>query len=459
MRILVVTPYAPHRDGIAAYAVQSVAALRRQGNDVEVLSPGPSAAHHHLDLATPRGALALAKRVRAYDKVVVQFHPDVFYRIPVQPAQLLAGHLALTVAFAAAHEIEVVLHEIDYRWGRGSSPAAVAARRLWQTVDRIVVHTDTERDDLAAAFRLAWERVVVADHGADFVRRTRHDRASARASLGLPDDATCLLSIGFIQEHKGFDRAVRAFAAAGLAATGCRLDVVGSTRLDDPAVAAYVASLESVVRATPGAELHEGYLSDELFDRWIVASDAVVLPYRWIWSSGVLERAALYDRPVIAADVGGLAQQAARRGAAVTLVSDDAALLAALQQVAGEQPGIRAHSDEKWPDEDRTAVQNAIIERAAARRPSGVLVEARVVPAAAAGANADGPVAPVAGGSAAVRRLPPLALPSTGSTRFTARLVKGVVRRLTAWELDPVVWQVNALREATIAALDRQPRP
>ena len=41
MRILMVTPYAPLRDGIAAYAVQQVAALRAEGNDVEVLSNGP----------------------------------------------------------------------------------------------------------------------------------------------------------------------------------------------------------------------------------------------------------------------------------------------------------------------------------------------------------------------------------------------------------------------------------
>ena len=35
-RILMVTPYAPYRDGIAAYAVQQVKALRRDGNEVEV---------------------------------------------------------------------------------------------------------------------------------------------------------------------------------------------------------------------------------------------------------------------------------------------------------------------------------------------------------------------------------------------------------------------------------------
>ena len=44
MRTLVVSPYPPARDGIAAYALQQVRALRRAGDDVEVLSPGPSAA-------------------------------------------------------------------------------------------------------------------------------------------------------------------------------------------------------------------------------------------------------------------------------------------------------------------------------------------------------------------------------------------------------------------------------
>ncbi len=454
MKILMVTPYAPHRDGIAAYAVQSVAALRREGNDVEVLSPGPSAAHHHLDLASPRGALALAKRVRSYDKVVVQFHPDVFYRVPARPSQLLATHLALTAAFTAAHRVEVVLHEIDYRWGRGSSAAAMAARRLWRSVDTIVVHTDTEHADVIAAFRVPAERVVVTDHGAHFVRRTTHDRASARRSLDLPDDARCLLSIGFIQQHKGFDRAVRAFASAGLVGAGCRLDIVGSTRLDDPAVAGYVAALEDLVAATPGVELHEGYLSDELFDRWIVASDAVVLPYRSIWSSGVLERAALYARPVIVTDVGGLGQQAARSGADVTLVNDDAGLTAAMQAAAGERAALRAPSNAPWPDGDRAAVQAAVAERAAARRPGGLL------PASSADVDGGAPADPRRGQnaverSATLRRLPPLALPSPASTRFSARLVKGVVRRLTGWEIDPLVWQVNAVREATIAALER----
>src|SRR5439155_595594 len=127
-------------------------------------------------------------------------------------------------------------------------------------------------------------------------------------------------SIGFIQPHKGFDRAVRAFAANGLGARGCRLDVVGSVRLEEPDFLAHLSELERLAESTPGVRLHTTYVSDEAFDRWIVASDVLVLPYRHIWSSGVLERAALYDRPVIITRVGGLEAQAAGRASVLKAV-------------------------------------------------------------------------------------------------------------------------------------------
>ena len=301
MRILMVSPYPPIRDGIAAYAVQTVAALRREGHEVEVLSPGPSAAHHHLDLRGPRGPLVLARRVRGYDKVIIQFHPDFFYPHPSTPARHAAVSLALLAAVRAARRTEVVVHEIDYSLGRRRGPDGLAARRLWRRVQRIQLHTEMERRNMIEAFGVRPERTTVAAHGAHFVRRTRMSRDDARRSLGIPADDLVFLAIGFIQPHKQFDLAVRAFD--GLGAHGCSLHVVGSVRVDEPQHLAYLAELQALIAATPGAHLHNQYVSDEQFDRWLVASDVVVLPYRNIWSSGVLERALLYDRQVIATAV------------------------------------------------------------------------------------------------------------------------------------------------------------
>jgi glycosyltransferase involved in cell wall biosynthesis len=449
-RILVVSPYPPARDGIAAYAAQVVTRLAAEGHDVEVLSPGPSAAHHHLVLDTPRGALALARRVRAYDKVVVQFHPDVFYRVPSPPADMIRAHLALAAAFRAAPSVEVWVHEIDYTWGRGHGPLARAARAVWGGVDRVVVHTEGERDNFVEAFGVRPDRVHLEEHGAAFVKRTSLDRAAARRSLGLPEQGGVFLAIGFVQPHKGFDRAVRAFT--GLAEGGWRLDIVGSMRVTDPAAQAYAEELQSLVAATPGATLHDGFVSDELFDRWIVASDVVVLPYRHIWSSGVLERAALYGRDVIATRVGGLAQQAGQRDG-VTLVADDAGLRAAMRAATGDAvvaPVERGGWSVQGPGPLRDRIQAAVVARAARRRGAAVTT----VPAGPAAAR---PVTSLPGtGSGRVRQLHPLAPPALSSGRPGATSAKRLIRRLTGWETDPIVWQVNALRDATIAALDAQ---
>jgi glycosyltransferase involved in cell wall biosynthesis len=442
MRILMVSPYPPIRDGIAAYTVQAVAALRREGHEVEVLSPGPSAAHHHLDLHGPRGPLVLARRVRGYDKVVIQFHPDIFYPFPSTPARHALVSLALLAAVRAARHTEVVVHEIDYSLGRRRGPDGVAARRLWRRVPSIRLHTEIERRNMIESFGVRPERTTVTAHGAHFIRRTTMTRDAARRSLGIPEGELVFLAIGFIQPHKAFDLAVRAFD--GLGGQGCSLHVVGSVRVDEPQHLAYLAELQALVEATPGAHLHNQYVSDEQFDRWLVASDVVVLPYRNIWSSGVLERALLYDRRVIATAVGGLSHQAAARPG-VTLV-DEAGLAAAMWRARGQSALGPEGAEASWPagpERLRERVQEQVVARATRRRGLPVRTE-NGRPAAVTGQL-----------SLPLRRLPPLGLAPPTSARPGVSLLKRLVRRATGWQVDPLVAQVNALREVTIQALER----
>lgn len=438
MRILTVGPYPPMRDGIAAYAVQLVSALRAEGHHVEALSPWPSAAHHHADLRQARGVLAMARLARRFDRVIVHHHPDVFYPSPASPVVRLRQGLALALALRSGPSTELRLHEAQYPWGRGSSPSALATRLLWRSAHRVSVHTEAERDAVHRAYAVPLERLVVVPHGGAFAPRTTEDQATARRRLGLDPTAPILLSIGFIHPHKGFDRAVAAFAAAGLAPLGCRLHVVGSVRVDEPATAEHLEALRSSVAAVSGATLHEGYLSDEAFDRWLVAADVVVLPYRQIWSSSVMERALLYDRSVIATTVGGLAAQRSSRR--VVLVDDDEALSRAMATAVGCAP---AASAPHWPV-DREAVQIEVRSRAAAHRGS----------TPRPGRTPDRTMSH-GDASAPLRRLPPLELPGTASSRAGGALAKALVRRLTAWQLDVVVHHVNRLQTATVEALER----
>jgi glycosyltransferase involved in cell wall biosynthesis len=142
-----------------------------------------------------------------------------------------------------------------------------------------------------------------------------------------------LLSIGFLQPNKGFDRAIRAYGV--VAPEGARLYVVGSVWREDEASVQHLAELRRLAAGTPGVELRDSYVDDEDFDRWIVASDALILPYRHGWSSNVMERGLLYDRPVVMSRVGGMAEQGADRPG-VTLVADDAELAEALRRTVGD---------------------------------------------------------------------------------------------------------------------------
>ena len=133
-------------------------------------------------------------------------------------------------------------------------------------------------------------------------------------------------------------------------------------RVDEPAFLQHRDELAAAIRQTRGATLHDAYLSDEAFDLWLVAADAVVLPYRQIWSSGVMERAALYSRLVIATRVGGLGEQAPT---GTVLVDDDTVLTAAIAAAAGVIGSPSPSTPlEPWPDGDRDTIQAEVRRRA-----------------------------------------------------------------------------------------------
>ena len=97
-----------------------------------MLSPEPSAAHHHLELRTFRGLLELAKRVRRYDRVIVQFHPAIFYREPVTSSEQTRVAVGMLAVCAAARDIELRIHEFDYRGVTGESLDARLTRQMWR---------------------------------------------------------------------------------------------------------------------------------------------------------------------------------------------------------------------------------------------------------------------------------------------------------------------------------------
>lgn len=329
-----VSPFPPTRGGIAAYAEQAVVSLRAEGHDVVVASPEPSNAEYVLDLRKPRAGWRFIALARHCDRLVVQYQPEMLGPPGSTFPQRGRALLRLAAGLRAAPSSELCAHEVNY----GDGPHVALLRRLvrpvWQLADEVTVHSEVERRQFAAVFRIDLARIRVVSQGAHLIPRTDADRAAARAALGVPAGQIVLLSIGFLQPNKGFDRAIAAFAAAR-SDDAAHLYVVGSRFREDPIISPHADELARVAGETPGVQLREEYLADEDFDRWIVAADALVLPYRRGWSSNVMERGLLYDRPVIMSRIGGMAEQGTDRPH-VTLVGDDDELVDALRSLLEE---------------------------------------------------------------------------------------------------------------------------
>ncbi|MFA5787341.1 MAG: glycosyltransferase family 4 protein [Actinomycetota bacterium] len=438
MKVLVVSTFPPLRCGIGKYAFQQVKALRADGHEVEVLSPKPTASHYHEDLRGGR-----VRRIGAYarkaDVVYLHFAPDFYYR-SARALDVARTNLAFRRLFGRARNIAVVAHEVTVPPRAGWRPDWRTARWMWKRAPRVIFHTHTEAESLQAKLGVRLN-AEVQEHGAHFAPAARESRSDARRILGLPDDAVVFLCIGFVQPHKGFDRALKAFAS--LPRGAARLYIVGSVRTGEREHVEYFEALKARAAQMAGAGVVDGYISDEAFDRWMLAADRVVLPYREIWSSGVLERARLMGTRAIVSRVGGLEEQAGEDAA--EFFSTDAELAQVMARAAGVGAGSfeAGHADQG--PVDVKAIMAQVRRQAALRR----------------AAEGDGSVAGTGIGSRpdldrmmGIRFATPVLLPSS-RPRFSKvfTLGKRLTWRIVHWYMVPILDQVNAYHDASAKAI------
>lgn len=331
MRYLMVSTYPPTRCGIGAYAQQSVTKLRSEGHTVDVVSPdGQGDVKFAWDLRGGTKLLQLLRLFPSYDRVILQYQWAFYYRdlfVRQNRWDTLKTTLSFMLLLLRKRSLEVVAHEIPFLAGK----QGWIYKWKWKLAPRLIFHTSTELELFEKRYgvRLSRDRVEIRTHHAVFKRFSNDTRASARNRLGIDQDAVVFLCIGFLQRHKGFHRAIEAFKAAGQARA--ELYVVGSIRVPHPDNTQYLSELRTHVSNCPGTHLVESFVSNEAFDTWITAADWVVFPYCEIWSSGVLARTRLLDRPAIVSAVGGLPEQICERD---LIFNTDAELVSAFRTAA-----------------------------------------------------------------------------------------------------------------------------
>lgn len=276
---------------------------------------------YRLDLSSPDAAALSLDTLARFEKVIIHFAPGL---LPPGTNAYGAFHRWLLKAGRKYPKmrLEIIMHESQYpvSWRR-----RWLLSRVWRTADALVFHTAHECDRFARHFLGVRSRIQVRPHQNDFTKFYDGTHEEARKSLGIANDRIAFVSCGFFHEEKGFDRAMHVFRDATNLPPEAHYYIVGSPRMTKHV--RYSERLKATAAHLVNVTVIEEYLDDETFDQWLAAADCIVLPYRLTWSSGVMARAALYARPVIATDVGGLKDQA-RPGDVI--VADDRQLADAI---------------------------------------------------------------------------------------------------------------------------------
>jgi glycosyltransferase involved in cell wall biosynthesis len=185
-------------------------------------------------------------------------------------------------------------HRKLFRW---------AYRWIYLFPDHIIAHTPRIAEQLVADFGVAQERISVISIGLnEEVPDTPFTKAEARQKLGLPAKAPLLVFFGKVESYKGVD--VLAEAWGGVQTREARAVVVGWSP-----DAGYTRKIKEAMARSPRAstiEWREGFVPNAEVALWLTACDAVVMPYRNIYQSGVVFLCLRFGVPIVATRVGSL---------------------------------------------------------------------------------------------------------------------------------------------------------
>jgi glycosyltransferase involved in cell wall biosynthesis len=182
-----------------------------------------------------------------------------------------------------AHDLAVALARRPEDW-----------RRVYEAVDRVVVHSGRSVEQLAA-LGLARDRIVRIPHAA-------FDTAADGAD---PPRGATLLLFGLIRDYKGVDVALEALPAIADEVPDVRLVVAGDPVDPVEPLQGLAARLGIGDRIEWRLRFVEAAEARELME----AAALVMLPYRQrVDSSGVLASALGHARPVVVSDVGNLGE-------------------------------------------------------------------------------------------------------------------------------------------------------
>ena len=179
-------------------------------------------------------------------------------------------------------------------------------RIQYRLAHHIFVHTEQMKAELCEEYGVQETRVTVIPFGINNAVPNRHLTAGeAKQRLGIADGEKTILFFGNIAPYKGLEYLIAGFRQILARRGGYRLIIAGRPTNCER----YWATIQEAIHEDVQNKrvlLRADYISDDETEIYFKAADVLVLPYRYIYQSGVLFLGHSFGLPVIAADVGCL---------------------------------------------------------------------------------------------------------------------------------------------------------
>ena len=166
-------------------------------------------------------------------------------------------------------------------------------KKIYSTVDSIIVHAEITRSDINKEFNISKEKIVVIPHGF-LPTKYKFQKTPSENSV------ITFSFIGFLSDYKGLDILLEAWCGCPeiLDNKTCRLIIAGAGDLN---------CLHSIPLGK-NIIIENYFHNEEDLAKIISETDVAVLPYKRISQSGVLLTYLAEHIPVLVSNIGGLTQ-------------------------------------------------------------------------------------------------------------------------------------------------------
>jgi D-inositol-3-phosphate glycosyltransferase len=175
---------------------------------------------------------------------------------------------------------------------------------VYHLCNHLIVHTEKSKAELLRDFRVKPGKVAIIRHGMNNRVLSRGiQQSEAREELNIGQNKKVILFFGNIDYYKGLDILIESIKHLK---HPLKKDVIlliaGNYKTGE-----YIDTIRKQInKLNTDSQIisHIQYIQDEDIEKYFMASDCIVLPYREIYQSGVLFMAYTFGLPALATKVG-----------------------------------------------------------------------------------------------------------------------------------------------------------